>query len=86
MTTIATRQMHSAPSPVRSEPWLCCVCGAKHPAGLIDRDKPWTVCVYDDGTRQAFCHTCHRKGMQAGYSYLGDEPYQHNKVITKTDT
>jgi hypothetical protein len=79
MTTLAITQRHDAPSPVRSEPMLCCVCGRNHPSGLAERDKPWTVCVYDDGSRQVFCRDCHRNGMSAGYSYLGDEPYQHNR-------
>jgi hypothetical protein len=46
----------------------CCVCKAHH-------SKKWMRCVYDDGSKQDFCDTCHTDGLKKGYSYMNDLPY-----------
>jgi hypothetical protein len=47
----------------------CIRCGAL-------KSKRWIVAVAIDGTRESFCHDCHKAGYSGGFSYIGDKPYQ----------
>ena len=38
----------------------------------------WSICIADDGTKQAFCLDCHRAGYEGGFSYIGDEVFTSN--------